>query len=236
MLMNPSALAEWRRMSVSSKWSQYHLAVRNIYIYIYIMNSFEWLPFDTDAVFLFLIMIMNVQLARTAAACEVYQGLYLLVELLLPSRNLLMLMMWWQYLQMRYSYCMWRQAILCYKFVFSAIQCKWSNHNVWCAWFGFVWCGVVCCALCFRYMLDRSGAIAVAFRGVDDRITSLLAQRLDIRTVGLWLVSLLSFNMLYLQLVPGRHTSRVRLYKSVLRKTSSGNHIRLLVTVDIPTM
>mmetsp|Transcript_10728 Transcript_10728/g.10773 ORF Transcript_10728/g.10773 Transcript_10728/m.10773 type:complete len:421 (-) Transcript_10728:148-1410(-) len=37
-----------------------------------------------------------------AAQSEVMHGLFLVVELLLPSRNLLMTIMWWQYLQMRY--------------------------------------------------------------------------------------------------------------------------------------
>ena len=33
---------------------------------------------------------------------QVMQGCFLIVELLLPSRNLLLLYLWWQYLQMRY--------------------------------------------------------------------------------------------------------------------------------------
>jgi hypothetical protein len=37
-----------------------------------------------------------------AAYCEVMQGVYLLFELILPSRNFLTTVMWWQYLQMRY--------------------------------------------------------------------------------------------------------------------------------------
>jgi hypothetical protein len=37
-----------------------------------------------------------------AATCEVYQGLFLIVELALPTRNVMQLYLWWQYLQMRY--------------------------------------------------------------------------------------------------------------------------------------
>lgn len=36
-----------------------------------------------------------------AATCEVWQGIFFLVELILPSRALLGTVMWWQYLQMR---------------------------------------------------------------------------------------------------------------------------------------
>lgn len=53
--------------------------------------------FSSDAV-----KTLNTQLLQGAANAEVYQGLYLGFELLLPSRNLMLLMMWWQYLQMRY--------------------------------------------------------------------------------------------------------------------------------------
>jgi hypothetical protein len=42
------------------------------------------------------------QLVRNAAMCEVMQGVFLIVEMILPTRNLVMAVMWWQYLQMRY--------------------------------------------------------------------------------------------------------------------------------------
>eukprot|EP01036_Dinobryon_divergens_P031736 gene31736-41191_t len=41
-------------------------------------------------------------LLSMSAQCEVMQGCFLIIELLLPSRNPLMLYLWWQYLQMRY--------------------------------------------------------------------------------------------------------------------------------------
>ena len=44
----------------------------------------------------------NKQLAVNAAMCELMQGVFLIVELILPTRNLPMVFMWWQYLQMRY--------------------------------------------------------------------------------------------------------------------------------------
>jgi tetratricopeptide (TPR) repeat protein len=42
------------------------------------------------------------QMVRNAAMCEVMQGVFLIVEMILPTRNLVMAAMWWQYLQMRY--------------------------------------------------------------------------------------------------------------------------------------
>lgn len=45
--------------------------------------------------------LINTQLIRGAAACEMYQGVLLVVELLLPSRNIIQLYIWWQYLRMR---------------------------------------------------------------------------------------------------------------------------------------
>ena len=33
---------------------------------------------------------------------EVYHGLYLIFELVLPSRNIMQLYIWWQYLRLRY--------------------------------------------------------------------------------------------------------------------------------------
>jgi hypothetical protein len=42
------------------------------------------------------------QLARAGAAAEAYHGIYLIFELLLPSRNIMQLYIWWQYLRMRY--------------------------------------------------------------------------------------------------------------------------------------
>jgi hypothetical protein len=41
-------------------------------------------------------------LARAGAAAEAYHGIYLIFELLLPSRNIMQLYIWWQYLRMRY--------------------------------------------------------------------------------------------------------------------------------------
>lgn len=39
---------------------------------------------------------------RLAATAEAYHGIYLIFELVLPSRNLMQLYIWWQYLRMRY--------------------------------------------------------------------------------------------------------------------------------------
>jgi hypothetical protein len=36
-----------------------------------------------------------------SATSEVYQGIFHVVELALPSRNILQLYLWWQYLKMR---------------------------------------------------------------------------------------------------------------------------------------
>jgi hypothetical protein len=44
----------------------------------------------------------NSQLMRAAASMEVMQGVFLIVELLLPSRNFMFLFLWWQCLQMKY--------------------------------------------------------------------------------------------------------------------------------------
>lgn len=44
----------------------------------------------------------QVILQRLAAQGEVSQGIFLVVELLLPTRNFLQLYLWWQYLKMRY--------------------------------------------------------------------------------------------------------------------------------------
>lgn len=44
----------------------------------------------------------NSMLVLYATYCEVGQGLFLIVELVLPTRNFMFLMLWWQYLQMRY--------------------------------------------------------------------------------------------------------------------------------------
>lgn len=41
-------------------------------------------------------------LTRNAAVCEVLQGVFLIVELVLPTRNTVLMFLWWQYLQMRY--------------------------------------------------------------------------------------------------------------------------------------
>ena len=36
------------------------------------------------------------------ARSEVYQGLYLIFELVMPTRNFVLILLWWQYLQLRY--------------------------------------------------------------------------------------------------------------------------------------
>jgi Transmembrane protein 33/Nucleoporin POM33 len=45
---------------------------------------------------------MNFSLLGLAATCEVVQGIYLVFELISPSRSVFITMLWWQYLQMRY--------------------------------------------------------------------------------------------------------------------------------------
>ena len=44
----------------------------------------------------------NFQLVRLAAYTEVLQGVYFIVEIILPTRNLMFTMLFWQFLQMRY--------------------------------------------------------------------------------------------------------------------------------------
>lgn len=39
---------------------------------------------------------------RLAAMMEAYHGIYLIFELITPSRNIMQLYIWWQYLRMRY--------------------------------------------------------------------------------------------------------------------------------------
>lgn len=45
---------------------------------------------------------LTVILSQLSAKCEVYQGIYLIVEIFTPRRNLLLIALWWQYLQIRY--------------------------------------------------------------------------------------------------------------------------------------
>ncbi len=42
------------------------------------------------------------EISKAGATCETMQGVFLIVELILPSRNLMLVYMWWQYLLMRY--------------------------------------------------------------------------------------------------------------------------------------
>jgi hypothetical protein len=44
----------------------------------------------------------NEALQRLCASCEVSQGIFFIVELLMPTRSLITLYLWWQYLRMRY--------------------------------------------------------------------------------------------------------------------------------------
>jgi hypothetical protein len=46
--------------------------------------------------------LFNSKVVQMACYCEVMQGLFLLIELVMPSRNFLFTLMWWQFLQMRY--------------------------------------------------------------------------------------------------------------------------------------
>lgn len=43
-----------------------------------------------------------IQMQRMAATFEVYQGMFHIVELFLPTRNFIQLYLWWQYLKLRY--------------------------------------------------------------------------------------------------------------------------------------
>eukprot|EP00598_Pedospumella_elongata_P006108 CAMPEP_0184974678 /NCGR_PEP_ID=MMETSP1098-20130426/6099_1 /TAXON_ID=89044 /ORGANISM="Spumella elongata, Strain CCAP 955/1" /LENGTH=421 /DNA_ID=CAMNT_0027497293 /DNA_START=20 /DNA_END=1285 /DNA_ORIENTATION=- len=45
---------------------------------------------------------INKQLLRMAATMEAYHGIYLIFELIMPSRNLMQLYIYWQYLRLRY--------------------------------------------------------------------------------------------------------------------------------------
>jgi hypothetical protein len=42
------------------------------------------------------------QLVRFSTFFEVYQGFLLIVELISPSRNIILIYIWWQYLRLRY--------------------------------------------------------------------------------------------------------------------------------------
>lgn len=42
------------------------------------------------------------EISKMGATCETMQGVFLIVEILLPSRNFMLVYMWWQYLLMRY--------------------------------------------------------------------------------------------------------------------------------------
>lgn len=48
--------------------------------------------------------VKNINQGLLSLGCtfEVYQGIFLVIELMLPTRNPIMLYIWWQYLQMRY--------------------------------------------------------------------------------------------------------------------------------------
>lgn len=45
---------------------------------------------------------LNTRIASMSAYCEVMQGILLIFELILPTRNIMYTAIWWQYLQMRY--------------------------------------------------------------------------------------------------------------------------------------
>lgn len=48
------------------------------------------------------VAVINQQMHFMSCTLEVYQGIFLVIELMLPTRNPVMLYMWWQYLQIRY--------------------------------------------------------------------------------------------------------------------------------------
>ena len=48
------------------------------------------------------ILLIDLQLLVGASYCEVLQGIFVIIEILLPTRNLMFVVLWWQYLQMRY--------------------------------------------------------------------------------------------------------------------------------------
>jgi hypothetical protein len=41
------------------------------------------------------------QLGVMSATSEIYMGIYLVIELVLPTRNILTMYLWWQYLRMK---------------------------------------------------------------------------------------------------------------------------------------
>lgn len=88
------------------------------------------------------------QLVNGSAYLEVLQGVFVIAELLLPTRNMMFTVLWWQYLQMRLS-------IHYRMFIFHAL----SGHM-------------------FRYMMDRSGEVKSAFRSLDQNIQGLLSNRI----------------------------------------------------------
>lgn len=58
----------------------------------------DWAAMSTQARW----NVVDAKAMEMSATAEVLQGIFLVVELLLPSRSFLFTMMWWQYLQMRY--------------------------------------------------------------------------------------------------------------------------------------
>lgn len=48
-------------------------------------------------------VVAMVQTARLVTLAEVMQGVFLVLELILPTRNLMFLYLWWQYLKMRFT-------------------------------------------------------------------------------------------------------------------------------------
>ena len=60
-----------------------------------------WLFLRASRVFISLLSLS--QIVSMAAYCEVMQGILLVVELILPTRNIMYTVIWWQYLQARWA-------------------------------------------------------------------------------------------------------------------------------------
>lgn len=79
----------------------------------------------------------NLQLMRAAAAMEAYHGLYIIFELVLPTRNLMQIYIWWQYLRMRYMLDQTgaaRLALSCMQpvgTILSSSRCREVHYGPW---------------------------------------------------------------------------------------------------------
>jgi hypothetical protein len=81
---------EWMRLGTQAKWNHFNKKVNSR---SQMASSFLTSPFPLPS---FLAQVVSM-----AAYCEVMQGILLVIELILPTRNIMYTVIWWQYLQAR---------------------------------------------------------------------------------------------------------------------------------------